>query len=168
MELLPLGAGRTLNSTSKKSINCSKSKVCFLTQTKQVAHRTVSETPSHFSQATKYLFLLTLRLKKYLNYDCCSQDNKTFLCNPTDTVLSKPLSYRKYFTVFNSILTEELLPMAYLLVSGLPVKSFQIPHFPAVLLSLKSQYFVFNLSIYILLDAIGIKLIQKKELREGS
>lgn len=63
MELLPLQEGRTLNSTSKKSINCSKSKVCFLTQTKQAAHRTVSEIPSYFLQATKYLFLLTLSIK---------------------------------------------------------------------------------------------------------
>lgn len=78
------------------------------------------------------------------------------------------LSYRKYFRVFSSILTEELLPMAYLLIAGLLVKVFQTPDFPAVLLSLKSQNFVFNLSIYIHLDAIRIQLIQKKELSEGS
>lgn len=58
--------------------------------------------------------------------------------------------------------------MAYLLIAGLLVKVFQTPDFPAVLLSLKSQNFVFNLSIYIHLDAIRIQLIQKKELSEES
>ena len=63
MELLPLQEGRILNSTSKKSVSCSKSKICFLTQTKLVAHRLGSETPSHFWQAAKYLFLFALGIK---------------------------------------------------------------------------------------------------------
>lgn len=62
MELLLLQESRILNSTSKKSISYSKSKIC-LTQTKQAAHRIQSETPSHFWQAAKYLFLLALSIK---------------------------------------------------------------------------------------------------------